>query len=75
MDYPVYDLVFSHVPTRDFDEDTKVDVADFAIFALYWHVVDCNDPNQCGGTDLDIDGNVDSMDLALFADYWLKSTE
>jgi hypothetical protein len=75
MDYPVYDLVFSHVPTRDFNEDTKVDVADFAIFASYWQVVDCNDPNQCGGTDLDTDGNVDSMDLTLFMDYWLNSTE
>ena len=75
MDYPVYDLMFSHVHTRDFNEDTKVDFADFAIFASYWQVVDCNDPNQCGGADLDTDGNIDSKDLTLFVDYWLESTE
>jgi hypothetical protein len=75
MDYSIYDLMFSHVRTRDFNQDTKVDFADFAIFASYWQVVDCNDPNQCEGADLDTDGNIDSNDLALFVGYWLESTE
>ncbi|MHC4173865.1 MAG: dockerin type I domain-containing protein [Planctomycetota bacterium] len=75
MDYPIYDLVFDHVRTRDFNQDSKVDFADFAIFASYWQVVDCNDPNQCEGADLDTDGNIDSNDLELFVDYWLESTE
>jgi len=75
MDYPIYDLVFSHVHTRDFNEDTKVDFADFTILASYWQAVDCNDPNQCGVVDLDTDGNIDSNDLALFVDYWLECTE
>jgi hypothetical protein len=72
--YPIYDLSFSHVRTRDFNGDTKVDFADFALFALYWQEMDCIDPNWCEGTDLDTDGSVDSNDLALFVDYWLEKT-
>ncbi len=71
---PVYELVFSHVPTRDFDQDTKVGLADFAVFALYWGASSCNDPDWCQGTDLNTDGRVDGGDLALFADYWLEKT-
>jgi len=75
MDFPVYDLVFSHVRTRDFNNDAKVDFDDFAVLASYWQDTDCNDPNWCEGTDLDTDGNVDCNDLTLFVDYWLKRTE
>ena len=72
---PIYYLSFSHVRTRDFNNDTKVDFEDFALFASYWQVTDCHDPNWCEGTDLDIDGNVDSNDLKLFVEYWLERTE
>lgn len=72
---PIYDIPFSHVRTRDFNGDTKVDFTDFAVLTLYWQVADCNDPNWCEGADLDTDGNVDSNDLMLFADYWLEKTE
>ena len=72
---PVYYLAFSHVRTRDFNSDTKVDSTDFALFALYWQAADCNEPNWCGGTDINIDGYVDANDLALFVDYWLERTE
>jgi len=75
MDDPIYDIPFSHVRTRDFNKDTEVDLADFAVFASYWQVADCNDPNWCQGTDLDTNGNVDSNDLMLFVDYWLEKTE
>jgi hypothetical protein len=71
----VYELSFSHVRTRDFNNDTKVDFADFALFALYWQETDCIGPNWCEGADLDIDGSVDIYDLALFVDYWLEKTE
>jgi hypothetical protein len=66
---------FSHVPTRDFNEDTAVDSSDFAILASYWQVADCLEPDWCQGTDLDFDGGVAVDDLMLFADYWLQTTE
>lgn len=71
---PIYYLEFSHVRTRDFNNDTKVDFADFALFALYWQETDCIGPNWCEGADLDTDGSVNSNDLALFVDYWLEKT-
>ena len=74
-DYPVYYHVFSHVRTRDFNNDTSVDFADFAVLASHWQETGCSDPNWCEGTDLDTDGNVDCNDLTLFVDYWLESTE
>jgi len=72
---PIYYLRFSHVPTRDFNSDTKVDFADFAVFASHWQLTDCNDTDWCMGTDLNTDGKVDGNDLLLFADFWLESTE
>jgi hypothetical protein len=72
---PNYYLAFSHVRTRDFNSDTKVDFGDFAVLALYWQATGCNDPSWCQGTDLDIDGNVDFDDLMLFVEYWLERTE
>ncbi|MEE9370709.1 MAG: dockerin type I domain-containing protein [Sedimentisphaerales bacterium] len=73
-DVPIYHLEFSHVRTRDFNGDTKVDFIDFAVLASYWGETDCIDPNWCEGADLDINGSVDSNDLALFVDYWLEKT-
>ena len=67
--------IFSHVRTRDFNQDTKVDFADLAFLALYWLQTDCSDPDWCAGTDLNTDGIVDYDDLMLFADFWLERTE
>ncbi len=75
MDFPAYDLVFSHVRTRDFDNDAIVHFNDFAVLASHWQETGCSDPNWCEGTDLDIDGNVDCNDLILFVDFWLERTE
>ena len=72
---PVYELVFSQVPTRDFDQDATVGLADFAVLASYWGATNCTDPDRCQGTDLNVDGRVDRADLALFADYWLEKTQ
>ncbi len=74
-DVLVNELVFSHVPTRDFIRDAKVDFIDFAVLTSFMGVTDCADLNWCEGTDLDTDGDVDRDDLMLFADYWLESTE
>lgn len=67
--------VFSHVRTRDFNQDTKVDFADLALFALYWLETGCNAPDWCSGVDLNADGTVDRDDLMFFTDYWLERTE
>ena len=67
--------VFSHVPTRDFNQDTRVDFADLALFALDWLQDGCADPDRCAGTDLNTDGIVDYADLELFTDFWLEKTE
>ena len=75
MDFPVFELVFSHVRTRDFNSDAIVDFADFAVLASHWQEAGCSDPNWCEGADLDTDGNIDCNDLTLFVDYWLKRTE
>jgi len=72
---PNRDISFFYVRTRDFNNDTKVDFADFSILASHWREADCSDPNWCGGTDLDTDGNVDPNDLMLFVEYWLERTE
>jgi len=72
---PIYYLAFSHVRTRDFNNDTKVDFVDFAVLASYWQETNCGDANDCEGTDIDIDGKVDVNDLMLFTDYWLDRTE
>ncbi|MGA1979871.1 MAG: hypothetical protein ABSG99_04815 [Sedimentisphaerales bacterium] len=71
----IHTLTFHHVRTCDFNEDTKVDFADFAVFASYWQATDCSAPGWCEGTDLDTDGNVDFDDLMLFCEYWLEKTE
>lgn len=62
---------FSHVPSRDFNDDDVVNIADYALLASYWQVEDCNEPNWCDNTDINTDGYVDFEDLALFTDYWL----
>jgi hypothetical protein len=72
---PIYYLKFSHVRTRDFNKDTRVDLADFAILASYWQKTDCSEPSWCEGADLDIDSDIDLGDLMLFAEYWLEKTE
>jgi len=72
---PIYYLTFSHVPTRDFSGDAKVDFTNFAVLASYWQETTCSNLNWCAGTDLNSDSNVDLHDLVLFADYWLERTE
>ena len=75
-DDPVHYLYFTHVRTRDFNNDTKVDFSDFAILASHWRATDCNSSNDwCGKADLDIDGNINFDDLMLFCEYWLEKTE
>ncbi|MBE0535398.1 MAG: hypothetical protein IH624_06980 [Phycisphaerae bacterium] len=64
-------IQFSHVPSRDFNGDGVVNIADYVLLASHWLVEDCNEPNGCGRVDINADGYVDVQDLALFADYWM----
>lgn len=75
--YAVWILTLSlnHVRTRDFDGNTQVDFADFALLASYWLETDCGSIDDCQGTDLEPDGDVDFDDLMLFCDFWLEKTE
>jgi len=56
----------------DMDGDYDVEWDDFAIFALYWGMIDCGD---CGGADLNGDNNVDMLDILEFGGWWLTGVE
>ena len=71
----IYELLFTQIPTRDFNADGTVDFQDFSIFSMYWLDSNCTDPNSCLGTNLDNYGIVDLNDLILFTEYWLKKTK
>ncbi|MFA5251316.1 MAG: hypothetical protein WC454_01875 [Phycisphaerae bacterium] len=73
-DYPLYEISFTHVRTRDFDDDGIVNFEDFAVLGSNWRRTDCIEPENCSGTDLDTDGDVDYIDLKSFADFWLETT-
>jgi hypothetical protein len=64
-------VYFSHIPTRDFNNDKVVNISDYSILASYWLAENCYDPNWCDKTDIDTDGDVDIDDLSLFLDYWM----
>lgn len=72
---PTQVLLFTHVPSRDFDRDTVVNFADFAPLAAQWRQAAVPDPNLNGSPDLNADGLVDSFDVALFSAYWLERTD
>ncbi len=69
---PSHEITFHHVPTRDFNQDTIVSFADFAVLASYWQQ-SCID--DCEGADLEPSGFIDPNDLMLFCDYWLEETD
>jgi pectate lyase len=52
----------------DFDRSGLVDMKDFAAFANYWAVADCE---QIWNADYDDDCEVDLYELGLLADNWL----
>jgi hypothetical protein len=72
--YPKYQMIFTHVRTRDFDDDGIVNFKDFVLLGTNWRRTDCQTQENCSGTDLDEDGNVDFDDLKMFANFWLERT-
>ncbi len=77
VDYflPVDYLVFHHVRSRDFNQDTIVNFADFARITEHWQDSNCASPDWCEGADLDTSGEVNIEDLALFTEFWLEKTQ
>lgn len=71
---PLYEMSFTHVPSRDFNEDGTVNFTDFTVFASYWGIADCTDPDGCGKADFYDDDVIDVNDLGLFVDFWLERT-
>jgi len=67
VDYPT--LAWQSI-IGDFNNDSRIDLADLAIFAEHWHGTDSS--FLCGGTDLTNDDNVDFADLKELADNWLR---
>jgi hypothetical protein len=68
-------LSFTHVPSRDFNHDTMVDLNDFARFASGWRSAAAPDSNQTADLDLNADGRVDLADLASFSQRWLERVD
>jgi hypothetical protein len=68
-------LSFNHVPSRDFDSDSLVNFADFALWASQWRETIAADPNMAIPGDLNADETVNVSDLALFCDFWLERTD
>ena len=73
-DNPLYQMSFTHVRTRDFNNDGIVNFEDFAVLGSNWQRTDCSEPENCSGTDLDADGDVSISDLWQFVEYWLEKT-
>jgi hypothetical protein len=73
-DEPLYWMLFTHVPSRDFNQDGIVNFADFAFFGLFWGIPNCADPNGCGKADFDGDQIIGINDLSMFVEYWLERT-
>ena len=68
-----YDLTIEQI--ADFDGDCDVDFFDFSVFAGYWLMDGCGEPDWCGRADMAEqlpDGVVDIYDMIEFANYWLE---
>lgn len=71
LDTLVQTLTFTHVPSRDFNQDTIVNSADLALLTSHWgSQADPNTPATA--FDLNGDGRIDVGDLAQFSAYWLE---
>ena len=56
----------------DLDHNGITNLQDFALFAMEWGEVDCNETNNnCNNANLDRSNGVDVNDLLIFAQNWL----
>jgi hypothetical protein len=75
LDIPFETLVFSHVPSRDFNNDTLVNFMDFAVLASQWGQDMISPPDTDTSFDLNGDGDVGIPDMASFSEFWLERTD
>ena len=66
-------IILSQGTDPNLDGIGKVDLKDFALFAVQWQN-SCDDWDSCQGADFNMSGLVDMTDLATFVSYWLDST-
>jgi len=73
--YAAYVLPCQSPDCSNFNFDDKVNLKDFAFFALQWMDNDCNSANDfCRQCDLDYTESVDFNDFAIFVNNWLLET-
>lgn len=63
----------TQVPSRDFNGDALVNLADFALLTTRWRTASV--PNAGSPFDLDTDGLIGPNDLLLFSRFWLDRTD
>jgi hypothetical protein len=69
-----YELPNSFSYSSDIVLDGRIDLEDFATFALHWLDDTCDSFNGfCDGADLDYSGGVDMADLNLFWSHWART--
>jgi hypothetical protein len=66
---PFWSRTFTHIPSRDFNGDKIVNLADLSRMAAVWM-----DVPSTGQENMDIqpDGEINCADLARFVEYWLE---
>ena len=72
-DWDVGASKYSGIPNADINNDSKVNIEDFAIMVAWWDDGNaCSSPGWCEGADFDMSGTVDMFDLTYFAENWLR---
>jgi len=72
---PTETFSFTHVPSRDFDGNGVVDLADFVSLASRWRLPVDPNTDGAGTCDLDADGVIGPSDLGMFSEFWLERTD
>ena len=69
MSYPRF---ICQITPADFLCPHGVDFRDYSFFAGYWGNTNCENANDCDGTDFDLSGTVDMNDIDIFCGHWLE---
>jgi hypothetical protein len=69
---PVNVLSFAHIPSCDFNNDTRVDFEDFALLASHNSPLADSITDDQTAFDLNSDRVIDFRDLAQFSGHWLE---